>query len=336
MPAPPNRPTPCVDWRDWEANKDEHPACHYWRIVSQDDSASEYRLGERLYIMACLLWSSLHDQFLGRKFLGSFPNWSAICSYYSMVHALRLFWFTTYGSYPTSHFQMAEGLTTRGKGAAANWQNQEIGQGRAIRVTAFQGLLREAFGSQAFSDKLPLVGEVFRQAKELRNDSNYESLVLAHQYWNESSGIGNPVNVTQEFSVATESMRRASESVLRFVVSCVQLSFGESNWIAANSPFESNALYGLLLAYVRDKLLRFAEATGDRSATVNGWCGECGSLAADMEAVSIEQIGPAKTLKQFIGYDLFNVKRNIMRGFQEKTHGLHEAVAALVRTTSLF
>ena len=152
MAAPTNHSTPCSDWRDWETNKADHPAFHYWQRNHEQTLFAldtDHRLGERLYIMACLLWTSLHDQFLGRKFISLYPNWSAICCYYSMLHALRLFWFTSYGSYPTGHFQMGKGLSTNGGGAAADWQRQKLGKGRPIDVTAFQGLLRDKFGSDA-------------------------------------------------------------------------------------------------------------------------------------------------------------------------------------------
>ena len=121
------RPEPCRDWHEWADIPDQHPDFSYWRWDDEDSQASEQRLGERLYIMACLLWSSLHDYCLARRFTDSYPNWSAICSYYSMVHALRLFWLLAYGSYPTGHKQMADRLTSSINGTRANWQRDTLG-----------------------------------------------------------------------------------------------------------------------------------------------------------------------------------------------------------------
>src|SRR5262249_17130442 len=145
-------------------------------------------LGERLYVIACLLWTALHDRQVAKQRQTDTPNWSAIAAYYSMVHALRLVWFVLYGSYPTGHRPMADALSGR-SGERANWGPEEgVPEGTA-RVTfpALQSAIVEGFGCPALADRLKAVGSVFGAAIDLREDSNYESLILAHQYFHRSA-----------------------------------------------------------------------------------------------------------------------------------------------------
>ena len=135
---------PCVNWHDWERCADCHDPFHYWRWNDQVQHISKQRLGERVYTCACLLWTALHDRRLGQRLLSQNPNWSAVCNYYSMVHSLRLFWFVLYGSYPTGHSQLAQGL--RSGGARANWSIERLRPGgKRLSAPAFQSVLQDEF-----------------------------------------------------------------------------------------------------------------------------------------------------------------------------------------------
>ena len=163
---------PCVDWHDWERCSACHAPFHYWRWTDHDNEASKRRLGERVYVCACLLWTSLHDRRLGQRLLSQNPNWSAVCNYYSMVHSLRLFWFVLYGSYPTRHDDLAKVL--RGLAdAKSDWRIEGLEPGRKpVSAAAFQGLLQNEFKAPELSDQVTLMGEMFDAAKNLRSDSS--------------------------------------------------------------------------------------------------------------------------------------------------------------------
>ena len=64
----------------------------YWR-------ARPERVPQRFYVAFCLLMSSLQDAILGQKERQSHNlNWSATCSYYSLVHGGRLLCFLALGA----------------------------------------------------------------------------------------------------------------------------------------------------------------------------------------------------------------------------------------------
>ena len=321
-------PEPCRNYSDWLTNEQDHPAYHYWHWNAGDPRQSEQRLGQRIYIAACLLWTSLHDQSLATTFLREYPNWSAICSYYSMVHVWRLFWFVAYGSYPTGHSQMVSSLKSGRPGAEANWQSRELGRSQtAIAVEAFQGWLSERLSCPRLTEQLPLNGNAFAASKDLRTDSNYESLLLAHQYSHYVSGSVGAVDVKNEFSQTTRAMHAASIAATQFVVESIQAAFREEcNWIGEESPYMPRSLYGLLVSFVQDKIKRYRIESVNASLAIQDWCSASESLSDDLQNVTAEQIGQAADLKKYIEYGLFGVKQDVMVGFQRKIRHLASCV----------
>ena len=185
MPGQHGNPGPeaCTNWRDWFDQPEKHNPFQYWAWDDADRASSERRLGERIYICSCLLWSALHDRRLGLRISGTHPNWSAVCAYYSMVHAARLLWFLSYGSYPKRHAELAASLAGSDRGVVPDWCIGEFPRGRTpICTVALQGFIAGALELRAQAERLPAIGNLLASALSLRNDSNYESLVLAHQY----------------------------------------------------------------------------------------------------------------------------------------------------------
>src|SRR2546427_545251 len=69
----------------------------HWRARAE-------RPAQRFYLAFCLVTSSVQDLFLGlEERENSNLNWSATCSYYSLIHAGRLLTFLALGDFPTSH-----------------------------------------------------------------------------------------------------------------------------------------------------------------------------------------------------------------------------------------
>lgn len=330
---PPSHPDEaCTDWNDWTKYPELHPAFSYWRV-------DEQRLGERIYILACLLWTSLHDYCLAKRFSNQFPNWSAICSYYSMVHALRFFWFLSYGSYPTGHAQMAKSLRADERGAAADWRSVQRSCTR-IKAEAFECWLSERLANESLSKTLLSVGNAFDQARQLRTDSNYESLILAHQYYHGVSDQ-NHVNVQKEFQKTTDLMQKSAIATMRFVSDTARRAFDdEICWITleapsdgeapsmGNSSFLSSHTYALLLAYMRDKIKR-AERDSAWGAFLSEGLADVEPLNAELMSITEKDVGPAVSLRQYVGYTVFDVKSNLMREFGRKVRRLENAIGDL-------
>lgn len=200
----------------------------YWRGERQP---------QRFYIAFCLLMSSIQDALLGLKEEESANlNWSATCSYYALVHAGRLLTFIGLGDYPTSHADLRRlvGRTTRqqrpraqrGDGFPFDWLRgfraetiPGTPQGNSNRWADNPGEYLElrnsiieyltGIGVERAPERLEQFGTILGATADLRNDSNYEALLIAHEYEH--------VKMSSAFKDLAREMAAAADSNLPFV-----------------------------------------------------------------------------------------------------------------------
>lgn len=163
-----------------ESTKPEQWPIHtYWQ-------ESNKRISQHWYISFCLMMSALQDYLTG-LFLYEKDNlnWATTCFYYSMVHAGRLVSFCITGTYPTQHLHLRKLYDNQS--VSLNWLNQFI-KNRTIQDTTVNDFLQgaseflETLGdSDQTSKKLKTFSEQLCSLGELRNDVNYESLIIAHE-----------------------------------------------------------------------------------------------------------------------------------------------------------
>jgi hypothetical protein len=326
MPRPPAVAPPCTDWHDWEDRPHEHGPINYWRWDDANVQQSEERLGQHIYICSCLLWTSHHDRYLGRLLSDHHPNWSAVCNYYSMVHSLRLLWFLIYGSYPTRHEQMATSfLRTYHPSVKHDWLGKEPMP--EITSRALIGFIRDKLERPQLADDLPLVGRMFDEARKLRNDSNYESLILAHQY---SHTAADRLNVQRNFVNGNEAFHTASTLTCSFVFDCMKAACDEQvHWLGRGGPFRTVELYRLMLEYVRSKIEVAQGHIGQDGDAIRAWCVDLAQLSDDLATVSDESCGTASRLKPFAQLPQFDMKQTLMGEFNSKVESLRLAVGQL-------
>lgn len=181
----PPRPTPPADVRDW-------PSYRYWR--ENNDQIKQY-----WYVSFCLMMSSVQDRLTGLALreTGNL-NWATTAFYYSAVHAGRLLCFVCTGDYPTGHAQLAQLLApdrerpenrTR-RQFHFDWLDrfQRYLGGAAPRTSAEQSRAdRDAIlgainvGLPQVRPKVDRFGPLLAAFRNLRNDCNYESLLVAHE-----------------------------------------------------------------------------------------------------------------------------------------------------------
>jgi hypothetical protein len=178
-------------------------------------SASEYwrvRPAQKLYIAFCLLMSSIQDALLGMcEAEKQNHNWSATCSYYSLVHAGRLLSFVATGDYPKHHAELSRLFSPEARPRSENEPSGRREGDRSIRLDWLRGFLRDRrdqssatvnggnarmsdiseylkhkLGVSAADTRLTTIGRLLKEACKLRNDSNYESLLIAHEHSHET------------------------------------------------------------------------------------------------------------------------------------------------------
>ncbi|MBI5864554.1 MAG: hypothetical protein HZB38_08610 [Planctomycetes bacterium] len=201
------------------------PSHAFWR-------APESRVKQHWYVSFCLMMSSVQDRLTGLALQESGNlNWATTAFYYSAVHAGRLVCFVCTGDYPTKHTELAAllaptqvqrnpkpdrlfhfdwletfmryvGRNQHGGGGPAP-QNQRLDRDAIIRALGTKPReLRVAFDKFA-----PLLARF----KNLRNDCNYEALLVAHERNHViDDGSNEDRGVTQGFRVLVSAAERAS------------------------------------------------------------------------------------------------------------------------------
>ncbi len=320
----------CEDWREWAAEPDLHPPFHYWQWNDEERHRSEQRLGQRIYISACLLWTAMHDRLVGKRLADKYPNWSAISAYYSMVHALRLVWFVLYGSFPTGHAPLGKVMVGE-TSTEVGWSPGDLRKGRVrISADALIGAIREGLGDADLANRVAMVGRVFCGAVKLREDSNYESLILAHQYRHGIPGYEPDgfVSVEREFGRVYEVLSRAQSLVLDFTSGVVRAAFAnEQEWFCPREVFAGQRLFELLQWHVQSMIECASERWEEPRPGLAEWWTAMPTIEPPPSRDAHTRHSPLPALSVPTDFEVFGMKRGIMTEFQNKIQRLEDALA---------
>lgn len=176
---------------------------------------------QKFYAAFCLLGAACSDYAVGidlnneRKL-----TWAVTASYYALVHCGRLACFIALGDFPTSHLHLKQ-LFMEGQVAGRTWMgrfkgfldadDQDIEPQRNFSRDDLVAHFPHAVGIQAQFEEW---GQILSKAKDLRNDSNYEGLLIAHEY--------NHVKVTEALGNLVRVLRCACETVLPQAISLMK------------------------------------------------------------------------------------------------------------------
>jgi hypothetical protein len=301
----------------------------YWRGNRQP---------QRFYVALCLLMSSIQDAFLGLKERASANlNWSATCSYYSLVHVGRLLTFIALGDYPTQHRELRQLFAgSRPQGARPpssrdgypfDWlrgftAETAPGQREPGAPTPRAGVseLRDAMadyftniGVQGVAGGLEQFAAVLKAAAELRNDSNYEALLIAHEY--------DHVVMSAEFESLAVCMCEATERSRPFVIE-VFTCFLEND---LDLEAERAGYCAFANAYLTGRLIpaidRKVGDSRDLKKNLRDIVGRLARQPAD---------GDYRRLEDAASLEIFGGKTRLMTGFRRKIEELRRATGGEV------
>ena len=141
------------------------------------ESADCYR-DQKFYTVFCMLVSACSDYAIGVKLKRQkCLNWACTSFYYSMVHAMRVICFMETGDFPTGHDRLAAIFNGEQRRVDRTWvsansryfpQGVEPNRNFQFALTSLEERQR--------------LGEVLDNARILRNDANYEGLLISHEY----------------------------------------------------------------------------------------------------------------------------------------------------------
>lgn len=190
-----------------------------------------------------------------------------------------------------------------------------------IHAEAFASALR-GMGSGDLASELSDVAVAFEACRKLREDSNYESLVLAHQYWHGTGdGIDGFVYVDERMEDAVGLIREANDSVFSLVGRVGTVVFSKAGVDAGIAVLPSERSVDdqfLFLSWlVRAKL----EDSGLSKLIKDN------PLLASWRLDTAEECPPdTDDLCENIRFDRFGVKGDIMKEFDQKVHALEGLV----------
>ncbi|WP_414752683.1 HEPN domain-containing protein [Anabaena sp. CCY 9910] len=142
-------------------------------------------------------------------------NWSTTASYYSIFHSARLIIFLALGNYPQDH--NISQLFARN---SANTRDPL--KLNALKFNSHQVALTTTI-SDYYKDLLNLpnseflfnsMNEILSNAKKLRNNSNYDALLMAHEWHH--------INVTNDFVKLSDSMSNGAKLCLKIASNCFE------------------------------------------------------------------------------------------------------------------
>lgn len=292
------------------------------RVASRFWDQNAAHMDQKFYSGFCILMSACSDYTIGvdlyqeRKL-----NWAATTMYYSLIHSGRLVCFLSIGDFPTGHGQLGQ-LFARGETKGGSWLDAykkkrfiDLGNERVENRFALseihQVLRNMGVASRSIEEASTVFGIVLPRACELRNDSNYEGLLIAHQYRH--------VIVTKEFQQLVAAFNKASSYLIPAVVNMFQ-QFVDSSprkdlWRAfLNWRAEREGLY-YLEDSLQDKVL-------NRRAIrhVLRWL-EPLRQRPDL------QIDLARQVHENIVMGTFGAKSRLMNDFQGKIYDLDRQIA---------
>jgi uncharacterized protein (UPF0332 family) len=205
-----------------------------WDHWQSDDAKRD----QYFYVGFALLASGINDFAVGRDLhLSRKLNWAASAYYYSMIHAGRLALFLVYGDFPTGHAPLAH-VFANNRPMGSFWFTEfgrnlwpPVARSDASDYRREQLVARYAelgMDREKTSRMFKGWAEILRQSKKLREDSNYESLLIAHEH--------NHVIVTQAFqdlcAVLESCAKRILNDAARLFRAVIDSSPRGNHWLA--------------------------------------------------------------------------------------------------------
>jgi hypothetical protein len=159
-------------------------------------NSTQTRRAQRLYVSFCELAAAALDYAEGLSLLrrdvrrqgAARLNWAGTAFYYSLVHSARFLIFTAAGDFPTKHNELADAFSKSRSGTVSTDWLKRFAPSPTVRYTTkvnfeevvdfwARGTSREQVVAlfEWFADTLS-------KARALRNENNYEALLIAHEY----------------------------------------------------------------------------------------------------------------------------------------------------------
>lgn len=282
----------------------------YWTV-------NDERAIQKQYVALCLLLAAVQDAVMGQaELVHRNLNWSATISYYSLVHSGRLIAFAALGDYPTMHLDLRKFF--KNQPVRLNWLKQHCdlaGQRYSFQPpidgqAAAAGL--EVHGVLDATGRFMYFGEVLDAAAQVRNDSNYEALLVAHEYDHQM--------VTRSFEDLAAAMGLAAQRGLELAID----AFNALRTASRENSQQAEGFEALLHEYLHGRIIpALQEKVGSLEQSVN---------LLNIVGQRLQTDPTARrnmVLEQSLLMTFFTGKTKLMERFRERIDDLRDALTRL-------
>lgn len=282
---------------------------------------SDELIAQKFYIIQCLYISAASDYAVGLQLKDTNKlNWSTTASYYSIVHSARLIIFAAVGDFPTQHNVLSNLFAGNNRRLTPDWLKRFASNYPRDNAATFshQELCkhyREALNLRQAEELIGNISIILDKAKKLRNDSNYEALLMAHEYKH--------VKVTEEFRRLSNTMVVAAKFCLKAATKCFK-HYLEFDTSLGN---RRDAFKYFVSQYIQDRIYKPVQQ-------------RCGSQYVERIKECIEEledICPSPTpdiieeyasLEGSTSMDVFGPKTSMMRDFDKRIRTFEDDVGS--------
>lgn len=278
----------------------------YWRQDAQHQD-------QKFYTAFCLLGSACNDYAVGIDLRNEKKlNWAVTAFYYSLMHCGRLACFIAYGDFPTGHGHLNQLFAT---GKVKVGRDKDLWMGRfrdSLGVGSHEIQPQKIYARDDLVSyfvtycrdveaQFPKWGQILSEAKELRESSNYEGLLIAHA---SSHILVTPAfeNLVRRFSIVGENILAGVIPLMRIFVDAYER---REQWYAfLNWKNETEGLY-----YLEDSLLNKVNQQALRKVT---------EFLSPLRKIPDQRLDLAGEVRESVKVGVFGVKTSLMDGFQAK------------------
>jgi hypothetical protein len=282
---------------------------------------NEYKQDQMLYAAFCLLESGISN-FVAGRFLRKCRvfDWATTSFYYSALYSIRLVVFLGYGDFPEGHRKigaMFKNGSVKDRAWLLSFLKSLQGYTPSRHYPYFdqnpknvlfeRDLLESSLSMNgvdlsALREAFDFFEKIFTEATDLRNDSSYESLLVAHQY--------SHVKVTQCFEDLVDNFEKLSKKAIDHALRIFQ------EFVAAHTRHD------YFCAFLMDEKNREGFYYLESSPQNKGYSSEMIEAALDLlttlKKMSIKDDKKAGSFHTNISMQTFDVKRELMQDFDER------------------
>lgn len=299
-------------------------------------------IAHKFYITLCLYISAVSDFAVGLDLKdGNKLNWSVTASYYSIIHSLRMIIFAAAGDYPTGHGEISKLFNGRidpqlgdkieiSYECSCNWLKRfkpefDTISGNKAKLTLDELALHynENLHVSNSYEEFQAIGKILRDAKGLREDSNYEALLISHE--------NRHIKVTEYFNILSKVMLDGADICLKVATKCFMNYIENDKSLREDRDafkyFVEGYVYARIYSPISNRIKKESILKRIRKNTSLLEKMFSGQEVMPDEAKAIEKF---KQLEKLTSFDIFKEKTYLMRTFGGKIESLKENVRSAI------